>query len=94
MATKATNKPKADKATTAKATKAKAKQSAFNDEQAEAIREVVNDFLTNDQFNVSLPADDVIESCRIALCDEDIMANIVSAVVAELAKAKPAKVTA
>ena len=47
------------------------KPKLFTPEQIEQIHEIVNDYLTMDEFEVHIPQADVVDAVKVALCDPE-----------------------
>ena len=50
--------------------------STFSEAQRSEIIDIINDFLTNDRFDVNLPFEDVVDACKTALKDKTVQTEL------------------
>jgi len=60
----------------ASTTKTETTTPALNEQQVAEVRQIVSDYLTNDEFDISLPQDAVIDACKAALKDKAVATEL------------------
>jgi uncharacterized phage protein gp47/JayE len=55
----------------------------FTESQTAAIHSVVADYLTNDEFDISLPHSSVVEAVQEVLLDKEVLKKVAAIVMAQ-----------
>ena len=63
-----------------KAAKQTETAASFTKEQIKHIRDIVDDYLTNDEFDISLSQQSVVDACRTVLEDKSVLTKLAEVV--------------